>query len=931
MPIAMKTKLLLSVFFTFIFYLLSSQVPQGFNYQAVARDGSGIPLKNVSLQVKISILPDTLTSIAEWEELHASVTTNYYGIFNLVLGTGARQSGSALHFSDVNWSASQLFLKTQIYYQGSWKNMGSAKLWSVPYSLVAGELSGSVSKLAVVGEDNQSDEALFEVKRKDGKTMFAVYNHGVRVYMPLDTLSKTRKGGFAIGGFDETKGTVQDYFVVNPDSIRAYIDTNPVKTRKGGFAIGGFDQTKTGREEYLRVTRDSTRVYLNDTGAKTRKGGFAIGGFGMTKGIQDYVIVSPDSIRMYINDNPGKGAKGGFAIGGFDMTKDGPANFLDVATDASGIINPSQNRILWYPIKNSFLAGRVLIERPDSVGENSMAIGYESKAKGQYSQAMGYKAIVRGDYATAIGKSAVANKINSFAFGENAHANKEESYAFGRGAIAEGFRSFAFGSAGIDSAGQITGVAYAKGAYSFALGMGSQALGDGSFALGIADTAKGGSSLALGQNTSATGWGSTSMGMQTKAYGTFSTTIGFRTLAGNWVDLATGNGTVASGGGSFAGGAFCTASGPNSISYGLYNVASGNVSIALGYKTEASNWVDMAIGDSTSASGGCSFAGGYKCQATTARAFSFGYYNLASGVNALAMGESTKATGDNSFAMGQFSKAIGRNSIAVGNQNLANGHASAALGCSTIASGDFSSSMGYNTRATNYYSFATGINTASKGVASSAFGNGTIANSQHSFVLGMFNDTTNMTSTNGYVLTDPVFVIGNGFSSTNRKNAFTILYNSNVGINMVNPQHKLDIAGGNARIESGYNWLTNSDVRYKKNITTLETSLDKVMKLRGVRFDLVGDTEFSGSYGKNIGFIAQELETVIPEVVVTGADGYKSVAYDKLTAVLTEAIKEQQKQIESVTLENQKLKSDIEALKILVNTLIVSKTNNKDK
>ena len=135
--------------------------------------------------------------------------------------------------------------------------MGQAKLWTVPYAMTSGELAGSVKKLEVVGDDTQSDEALFEVKRKDGATMFAVYNHGVRVYMPLDTLAKARKGGFAIGGFDKAKGIVQDYFIVNPDSIRAYIDTNPAKARKGGFAIGGFDKAKAGNEEYLRVTREA--------------------------------------------------------------------------------------------------------------------------------------------------------------------------------------------------------------------------------------------------------------------------------------------------------------------------------------------------------------------------------------------------------------------------------------------------------------------------------------------------------------------------------------------------------------------------------------------------------------------------------------------------------------------------------------------------
>src|ERR1035437_6817157 len=110
------------------------------------------------------------------------------------------------------------------------------------------------------------------------------------------------------------------------------------------------------------------------------------------------------------------------------MTKGTTGHFMDVATDASGIINPSQNRILWYPSKNAFLTGRVLIEKPDSVGVNSFASGYESKAIGQYSQALGYQAIARGSYSTSIGYQSVANKDNSFAFGQWAQAKNQESY-----------------------------------------------------------------------------------------------------------------------------------------------------------------------------------------------------------------------------------------------------------------------------------------------------------------------------------------------------------------------------------------------------------------------------------------------------------------------------------------------------------------------
>jgi len=85
-----------------------------------------------------------------------------------------------------------------------------------------------------------------------------------------------------------------------------------------------------------------------------------------------------------------------------------------------------------------------------------------------------------------------------------------------------------------------------------------------------------------------------------------------------------------------------------------------------------------------------------------------------------------------------------------------------------------------------------------------------------------------------------------------------------------------------------------SDVRMKTNIKPINASLNKVSMLQGVSFDW--KTEEYADRGlsddKQIGLIAQEVEKVVPELVKTGADGYKSLSYAKLTAVLVEAVKE---------------------------------------
>jgi len=110
----------------------------------------------------------------------------------------------------------------------------------------------------------------------------------------------------------------------------------------------------------------------------------------------------------------------------------------------------------------------------------------------------------------------------------------------------------------------------------------------------------------------------------------------------------------------------------------------------------------------------------------------------------------------------------------------------------------------------------------------------------------------------------------------------------NVGIGTHNPQYKLDVNG----TIRGHN-VSPSDERYKQNIQTLENALTKLQELRGVSFEWKGQNA-----EVQIGLIAQEVEKVWPELVSTDGEGYKSIAYGQLTAILIEAIKEQQQNIE---------------------------------
>ena len=110
----------------------------------------------------------------------------------------------------------------------------------------------------------------------------------------------------------------------------------------------------------------------------------------------------------------------------------------------------------------------------------------------------------------------------------------------------------------------------------------------------------------------------------------------------------------------------------------------------------------------------------------------------------------------------------------------------------------------------------------------------------------------------------------------------------------------------------GYSdWGNFSDVRLKENIQTIPAALAKVQELRGVNFEWK-DKE-AGGEGVKMGFIAQEAVDVVPEVVNSDSEKF-SMQYAPITALLVEAMKEQQKMIQEQQALIEQLQERIERL-----------------
>ncbi len=281
---------------------LEAQAPEAFNYQALIRDNAGAPVLNTPVGIQIKLIQGSSTGTIVYSEV-AQPTTNSFGLVNLQIGKGTMVSGT---FSSIDWSAGPYFMEIDADISGgtSYVQVGVSQLLSVPYALFAqsglqgpagtsswkdstgivystnrvgiGNLNPT-SMLSVTGNNNMPlDTALFEVKDKNGNTVFAVYEEGVRVYVKESPTVGSR-AGFSIGGRNAITGLTEDLMQISPDSIRFYLTENS-KGARSGFSVGGRSPNKGLHPDIFRITPDSVRIYVNDNGTKGARGGFAVGG-----------------------------------------------------------------------------------------------------------------------------------------------------------------------------------------------------------------------------------------------------------------------------------------------------------------------------------------------------------------------------------------------------------------------------------------------------------------------------------------------------------------------------------------------------------------------------------------------------------------------------------------------------------------------------
>jgi len=125
-------------------YSLQSQTPQGFNYQAVARDAAGVPLPDQAIGLQVSILDGSASGLPVYTETH-NLLTNTLGLFSLTIGQGS----SSDDFSSIDWaSGGSKWLQIEMDVTGgtNYQLMGTSQLLSVPYAIYAQNASNGSSQ-----------------------------------------------------------------------------------------------------------------------------------------------------------------------------------------------------------------------------------------------------------------------------------------------------------------------------------------------------------------------------------------------------------------------------------------------------------------------------------------------------------------------------------------------------------------------------------------------------------------------------------------------------------------------------------------------------------------------------------------------------------------------------------------------------------------
>ena len=258
-----KITLLSTLCFLLLTLVVKAQnPPNAFNYSAVARNAAGQPIASTTIGIQVTILKTSPTGASQYSENHF-VNTDAYGLFNLVIGAGAVQSGS---MATIDWSNDNYYLKVGMDAAGgtNFLTMGTTQLLSVPYALYAksaGTVAGG-SGITITSVSSAGDTLYLS----NGQTFVAGGNGGGTGSLVLPTITTNVITGITSnsatfgGAISNANGNqIMERGIVYSTSPNPTLGSNKIMI---GSGIGTFDTISGLGYQYAHLLNSNTTYYV---------------------------------------------------------------------------------------------------------------------------------------------------------------------------------------------------------------------------------------------------------------------------------------------------------------------------------------------------------------------------------------------------------------------------------------------------------------------------------------------------------------------------------------------------------------------------------------------------------------------------------------------------------------------------------------------
>jgi hypothetical protein len=254
-----KIILLLTLSFSLLNLVNAQTPPNAFNYSAVARNAAGQPIATSTIRIQVSILKTSPTGVSQYSENHF-VNTDAFGLFNLVIGAGAVQSGS---MATIDWSNDNYYLKVGMDATGgtNFLTMGTTQLLSVPYAMYA-KSAGSVSGITITSVSAAGDTLYLS----NGQSFVAGGNGGGTGALVLPTITTNAVTGITSnsatfgGAISNANGNqIMERGIVYSTSPNPTLGSNKIVIGNG---IGTFDTISALSYQYAHLLNPNTTYYV---------------------------------------------------------------------------------------------------------------------------------------------------------------------------------------------------------------------------------------------------------------------------------------------------------------------------------------------------------------------------------------------------------------------------------------------------------------------------------------------------------------------------------------------------------------------------------------------------------------------------------------------------------------------------------------------